>query len=253
MTVIDFNTTKAKRGAFSAGLSATLDAEMQRKNALQPERHYVGASSVGGECERAIQFQYAGAPKERAFSANTLRKFALGHLTEEWTRFEFIDAGLELVQRDPLTLKDYHFSQLDGRFSGTPDGVFLGGPTVPGIAYPALWEHKGVGAKSYRALERDGLKKAKPTYYAQVATYAAYLNLTANDAVFTVSNLDSGEQMHIAVPFDAEEAQRMTDRAVRIVKATDAGELLPRPFAQADHFVCRSMCDFPSRCWRLPA
>jgi hypothetical protein len=249
--VIDLNPTKIKRSVFSQGLADVLDAQMKRKNSRQPARHYVGASSVGGECERAIQFEYAKAPRERAHSANTLRKFDLGHLTEEWARFEFKDAGFELVQRDPRTLKDYRFVQLDGRFSGEGDGVFLGGPTVPGLKYPATWEHKGVGAKSYRAIERDGLKKAKPVYYAQVATCQAYTDLT-NDAVFTVSNLDSGEQMHLAIPFDGEEAQRMTDRAVRIVKATEAGELLPRPFAAADHFVCRSMCDFPARCWSLP-
>lgn len=252
--MIDLNTTKAKRGVFSDKIADSLAAEMHRKNSLQPERHYVGASSVGGECERAIQFQYAGAPKEREFKTETLRKFAFGHMTEEWCRFEFIDAGFQLVQRHPLTLKPYTFTQLDGRFAGTPDGVFLGGPpALADLGWPRLWEHKGVGSKSYKAIEREGLKKSKPTYYGQTNTYMAYLGLADHPAIFTVSNLDTGEQMHLEIAFDGENAQAMTDRAGRIVAATANSELLPRPFAAADHFVCRSMCDFPERCWKLTA
>lgn len=252
MGMIDLNSTKAKRGEFSKGIGDLLDARLHYKQSLQPKRHYVGASSVGGDCERAIQFEYAGAPRERSFKAETLRKFDFGHLTEEWARFEFIDAGFKLTQRDPRTLIAYGFSQLDGRFKGHPDGVFRDGPAVAGMGYPCLWEHKGVGAKSYREIDREGLKKAKPAYYAQVQIYMAYLDLAENDAVFTVTNLDSGEQMHLAIPFDGEVAQAMTDRAVRIVTATDAGELLPRPFAKAYHFVCRTRCDFAERCWNLP-
>src|SRR5690606_33367782 len=126
--------------------------------------------------------------------------------------------------------------------------VFVGGPDV--LQYPCLWETKSVGAKTYRAIERDGLRKARPAYYAQVAVYQAYLGLTDNPAVFTVFNLDSGERLHLLIPFDAEEAQRTTDHAVRIIKATDAGELLPRPFAKADHFECK-WCPFAKRCWGL--
>ena len=50
------------------------------------------------------------------------------------------------------------------------------------------------------------------------------------------------------VPFDAALAQKMSDRAVRVIQATEAGELLPRSFAQADHFECR-FCSYAERCW----
>ena len=49
--------------------------------------------------------------------------------------------------------------------------------------------------------------------------------------------------------FDPEEAQRQTDKAVRIIQATEAGDLLPRAFAAADHFECR-FCPFSGRCWK---
>jgi hypothetical protein len=46
--------------------------------------------------------------------------------------------------------------------------------------------------------------------------------------VFTAINKDTAELHHELVPFDADLAQRMSDRGVRILQATDAGELLPR-------------------------
>lgn len=245
---LDFNRHLHQEQRGSDAINAEIHRGLRDKRAKQPRRDYVGASAIGHECARSIQFDYAGAPREKEPSDETLVKFDLGHHTEELARFHFIDAGFELVTKSPRTGALYRFAQLDGRFAGTPDGVFIGGPKV--IAYPALWEHKGVGAKTYREIEKGGLKKARPGYYAQVAVYQAYLDLTDNPAVFTVSNLDSGERLHLLIPFDAEEAQRMTDRAVQIVEATAAGELLPRPFAGADHFVCK-FCAFAKRCWGL--
>ena len=39
-------------------------------------------------------------------------------------------------------------------------------------------------------------------------------------------------------------------RGVRILQATDAGELLPRIAASADFFECR-FCPWAARCWSL--
>jgi hypothetical protein len=42
----------------------------------------------------------------------------------------------------------------------------------------------------------------------------------------------------------------MSDRAVRILQATDAGELLPRIATTREFLDCRS-CAYAERCWRL--
>ena len=65
-------------------------------------------------------------------------------------------------------------------------------------------------------------------------------------------NKDTAELHHELVPFNAELAQRMSDRAVRILSATDAGELLPRIARDRDHFECR-MCAWQDRCLRAAA
>jgi hypothetical protein len=248
--ILDFNKRTHKEQYGSDAINAVVDAGLTAKRAKQERRQYLGASAIGGECERSIQFEYAGRVREKEPGPVTLRKFDLGHMGEEIARAWFTDAGFLLTQRNQRTKQLYGFSQLDGRFRGHPDGVFIGGPAV--MAYPALWECKSVGAKTAREIERHGLRKARPAYYAQVAIYQAYLDLTDNPAIFTVNNLDSGEQLHLSIEFDGEEAQRMSDRAVRIIKATDAHELLPRPFTDQTHFVCR-MCAFAERCWSLPS
>lgn len=71
----------------------------------------------------------------------------------------------------------------------------------------------------------------------------------AGDGHTAYQKLD--ELHHELVPFDAGLAQRMSDCGVRILQATDAGELLPRVAANRDFFECR-FCSWSERCWGLP-
>jgi hypothetical protein len=141
------------------------------------------------------------------------------------------------------------FRTAGGTFRGHADGVILAGPELPGAGYPCLWEHKALGSKGWRKLERDGLALAYPQYAAQVALYQAYLDFTEHPAVFTALNADTCERLHLLVPFDAERAQASSDRAVRVIEATRAGELLPRCADDSGDWRCR-MCSHRKRCWR---
>ena len=103
-----------------------------------------------------------------------------------------------------------------------------------------------------QVLERPGKKGlaiSKPIYAAQVAIYQAYLELHEHPAIFTALNADTMEIYTELVPFDAALAQHMSDRAVKVITATEAGELLPRAFHDPTHFECR-MCAWQDRCWR---
>lgn len=249
-TTLDFNRSIHKEQHASDLINGHVDAALRRKRDRQERRQYLGASAIGGECERAIQFDYAGAPTERPFEARTLRIFDRGHVGEELARAWLLDAGYRIVQRNQRTGELFAFSQLEGRFRGHVDGVVIEAPE--GISAPAIWEAKTLGNKSWREIDKSGLRKARPAYYAQVQIYMAYLGLTENPALFTATNADTCEQLHLLIPFDAEEAQRMSDRAVRIVRSTEAGNLLPRPFKDRSFFVCKT-CGFADRCWSLPS
>jgi hypothetical protein len=136
-----------------------------------------------------------------------------------------------------------------GLFRGHADGIITHGPNLPGVAYPCLWEHKALGAKSWRAIERDGLERVRPEYAAQIWIYQAYLDITEHPALFTALNADTCERFHLLLPFNAERAQAWSDRAVSIIRATRAGELLPRVTDDPNDWRCK-MCGYRERCWR---
>jgi hypothetical protein len=143
---------------------------------------------------------------------------------------------------------ELEFIAADGAFRGHADGKIVTGPQIPGLRYPALWEHKCVGSKGWKAIERNGLVELYAVYAAQVAIYQAYLDLI-NPALFSVLNADTCERLHFLVPFDPILAQTMSDRAVTIIEATKAGELLARITDDPEDWRCR-MCQWRERCWR---
>ena len=74
----------------------------------------------------------------------------------------------------------------------------------------------------------------------------AYMELEV--ALFTAMNKDTQELYHEVVHFDPAEAQRLSDKAVDILRAMDAEELPPRIAAASDFYLCR-MCPYARRCW----
>ena len=241
--MLDFNPSSS----LSAQISALIDLGMQKARAREVPRRYLGASRLGVSCERALQYEYAGAPVDhgREHSGRLLRIFERGHLMEDCMVTWLREAGFDLRTRK-ANGEQFGFSVAHGRLQGHVDGVIVGGPE--GFAYPALWECKALGSKSWTDLAKKGLAASKPVYAAQVAIYQAYLGLFDNPAIFTAVNADSMEIYTELVPFDAALAQKMSDRAVRVIQATEAGELLPRAFAEASHFECR-FCSYAERCW----
>lgn len=245
--MIDFNSS----ASISGQTTALMDAGMQRARASQSQREYLGGSRLGTSCERALQYEFAHAPVDpgRETQGRLLRIFERGHVMEDCMVAWLRDAGFDLRTRK-ASGEQFGFSALGGRLQGHVDGVVVAGPDLGhDCGYPALWENKCLGSKSWRELEKSRLAVAKPIYAAQVAVYQAYLELHEHPAIFTAINADTMEIYTELVPFDEALAQRMSDRAVKVISATDAGELLPRGFNDSTHFECR-MCQWQDRCWR---
>lgn len=211
-------------------------AEPPRSN----DRQYLGASSIGSECLRRVQYDWLCDPE---FPARTRDIFERGHFFEAVSRRHLIAAGFKFASKVRLG-----FKAANGLFSGHADGILVAGPVVEDLIYPAIFEHKALGAKSWRAIERDGLTGLYEVYAAQVALYQAYLDVT-NPALFMCLNADTCERLNFLVPFDARLARAISDRAVTVIEATRAGELLPRITNDPDDWRCR-MCSHRARCWR---
>jgi hypothetical protein len=205
-------------------------------------RQYLGASAIGSECLRKVQYDWICHPE---FPARIKDIFSRGHFFEEVTRQHLIKVGFKFAATEQL-----EFQTADGLFRGHADGIIVGGPELPGLLFPCCWEHKCLNGKGWKSIERDGLTGLYKTYAAQVVVYQAYLDVT-NPALFSVVNADTCERLHFLVPFDVQLAQLMSDRAVMVIEAARAGELLPRITEDADDWRCR-MCQHRERCWRQP-
>ncbi len=247
--MLDFNkgTNKptTEDGNLTARINAHIDQALQEEDAKKPTRQYLGASLIGEPCLRKIQYAYQ-ATETKPHSGKTLRIFKAGHLFEEMSAEELRLAGFDLKTHDKGG-EQFGFSVGGGQIRGHIDGVLCGGPVA--MLYPALWEHKALGQKSWNEVVKKGVTAAKPVYAAQIAMYQAYMNLTEAPALFTARNRDTQQLYHAVVPFDSALAQRMSDRAVQILEATKAGELLPRIAGNPSYFQCR-WCDFAERCWK---
>lgn len=245
--MLDFNET----ASISGQIEALMDAALQAENAQQTKRTYLGASRLGASCERQLQYEFAHAPiaPDKGFSGRILRVFERGHRTEDmvirWLRM----AGF-ILKTENADGRQMGFSVAGGRLRGHVDGVLLGGPE--GFSYPAIWENKCLNSKSWKDLVKNKLAVSKPVYAAQLALYQSYLTLYEHPALFTAINADTMEIYAELVPFDAALAQRMSDRGARVIKATEAGDLLPRAFVDSGNYECK-FCSWSDRCWGMQA
>ena len=103
----------------------------------------------------------------------------------------------------------------------------------------------GLDNKSWNDTAKRGLLITKPLYFAQIQLYMAYLNL--EQCLFTALNKDTSELYFELIPFDSEVAQRYSDRAVQIIKASERNELLPCISSDPAFFRCK-MCGFKDVC-----
>ncbi len=229
-----------------ARINTLLDAALVAERAGQRPRDYLGASRIGEPCARRLVFEFTKTPVDpgKEFEGKTLRIFEAGHVFEDlairWLRLSGFDLRIET--RDG---GQFGFETASGRIRGHVDGVIVDGPDV-GMTWPVLWEHKALKASSWSDTAKKGVQISKPVYFGQMQIYMAYMGL--GSALFTALNKDTCELNHEHVSFDPAAAQALSDKAVHVLRAADAGELLPRIAASPDFYLCR-FCPFSARCW----
>jgi hypothetical protein len=236
---INLNRANLSLDPLNASSNAAVEQASLARHANGQPRGYLGASLIGDECARKIQFEWMASS---TFPARVRSIFSRGHYFEIESRQQLADAGFV------FEIKKLGFVAAGGLMEGHADGVIARVPAGVDLATPAIWEHKALNVKNSRAVERDGLAKVFPRYAAQVALYQAFLNVT-NPALITIANVDSCERLYFTVEFDARLAQEASDRAVNIIEATRAGELLPRLDQSLEDFRCQ-WCPYLERCRR---
>lgn len=212
----------APRPPIAESISAVIDRALVARNRSERPRTYVSSSGLGRDCLRQIQYDFLGLPKDegQGFAPKTLRIFEAGHRAEDIVVGWFRIAGFDLRTARPDG-HQFGFEALSGRFKGHIDGCLVSGSVA--MDYPALWENKALGVSSWKDVIKRGVSLARPVYAAQIALYQAYMDLP-HPVLFTALNRDTMELHSELVPFDARLAQEMSDRAVTVVQASEAGE-----------------------------
>ena len=177
--MLDFN----RANLSESSISVTINTLIERAEPEETAHQYLGASAIGSECLRKVQYDWWCRP---AHMSQMRDIFARGHFFEELSRQHLIRAGFTFAPAELLS-----FSAAGGLFRGHADGILISGPELPEAGFPCLWEHKCLGDKGWRTLERDGLEKAYPRYAAQVSLYQAYLDVTERPAIFTAVNANT--------------------------------------------------------------
>lgn len=213
----------------------------------EERRDYIGASLVGHPCARHIWYRYHGYPS-KPFDAETLWRFEDGHRTEAVVieRLRQV-VGVQVWDRTSEG-GQIGFSSMGGKFKGHVDGIIRGLVQAPKT--PHVLEVKCAGEKGYAEFkklvfeygEKKALERWNPTYYAQAQLYMHYMKL---DRHYLVVALAGGRDMAACrTEYNPEEAQRLIDKADRILQATtEPARVSDKP----DFYQCR-WCPFAEVC-----
>jgi len=202
-------------------------------------RGHLGASLIGGECDRALwlSFRWASTPQ---FDGRMLRLFQTGHMAEARFVADLRRIGVTVHETDPETGRQISVSAAGGHFSGSLDGAAIGIPEAP-KTWHAL-EFKTHNVKSFAKLKADGVRKAKPQHWAQMQVYMHLSEMTR--ALYLAVCKDTDELYGERVEHDEAEALKLVAKGQRIVQA---GRPPERISADPAWFLCR-YCDHRATC-----
>lgn len=201
---------------------------LYEQGAREAPRPYLGASIIGGDCERALWYGFRWACPSEEISGRKLRLFETGHREEARIIAELKAVGVEVAGEQTGV------SAVGGHFRGHMDGVVLGLPESPKT--PHVLEIKTHNEKSYADLWKKGVQKSKPVHYAQMQIYmhfseckrALYLSVNKND--------DTLYSERIA--YDGKFAFSLMKKAWRIIEAHKAPSKLHEDPEAREAFVC---------------
>lgn len=244
--MIDFNSQSRLTDRINYLIDGPIDAtatESQR-------RGYLGASVVGHDCERFVQYSLMAARgmiKRKKPAARNMRIFDRGHTYEAKARQWLQDAGF-IFGKPP---KGMNFTDFNNQFAGNVDDVVTGWRLqylidCP-IQIPALWECKCLGSKYYKQIVEKGLKEYSSTYWGQIQMYMHYIEIPR--CLYTVINADTMEIHHKVYDFDPFEAGLGRARVASVITATDEGRMCQKCSNDQNFYKCK-WCDFFSECWK---
>ncbi|MES2133163.1 MAG: hypothetical protein V4506_12530 [Bacteroidota bacterium] len=163
-------------------------------NQKQEHRAYIGASSIGNPCARAIWYNFVGVTGT-PFPVNVKTAFDIGTKLESLVLDYMELAGLKLIRpsesNDYLKLVDEEAPLFQGHMDALMELEHEGSVVV---------EIKTAKSSSFQRFKTHGLKIWSDTYYAQLQSYMGMGGF--KKAVIIALNKDSSEIHHEWLEYD---------------------------------------------------
>lgn len=185
------------------------------REAERSERTYLGASTMGNECDRALWYQFRWASNPEQFDGRKLRLFETGHREEARMIADLVKAGVTVEERDPETGRQWAIVACNGHFRGHLDGEAFGFAEAPVARH--LIEMKTHNEKSFKDLVSKGVALSKPAHMIQMQIYMHYRGLKR--AFYMAHNKNTDELYTERVAYDPVMALQIEARANRIINS----------------------------------
>lgn len=222
---------------------------IEEEGMKEQPRGYVGASSVGDDCELKIWMALRYPQHKKKKHAELIMAANDGHrgelLMAEYIRE--VHPDIELLTRDSEG-KQFGYYDLDGKYQGHCDGLILGIPQAPKTRH--VWEHKVKNEKFFDAIakwkdkvdEKQVLYNWDYLYYCQAVTYMQYFDVTRH--YMTVAQAGTRKFTSIRTAENKALAKHLRDKADRINRYPSA----PVGISKHPSFWKCKMCDFSNTC-----
>lgn len=226
---------------------AAVDQAIEQAQDRKP-RPYLGMSSIGKACARALWYDFRWASPIH-FDAATIKRFEDGHAAEDVQAARLRQvADIELLTVDPATGQQFGVEDHGGHFRGHLDGAILGLLQAPKTWH--VWEHKAVDDKKQAELikakqthgEKEALLNWDRTYYGQAQCYMHYTGMERH--YLTCSTPGGRTTVSVRTNYIREDALHFVERAARIIEAP---EPLERLSERPDWYECK-WCSHHSVC-----
>jgi hypothetical protein len=221
----------------------------------KPKRDYLGASTLGHECERFIYYQLYHAEKAEPIEYKGCAAIEDGHRTEQLIKDRLrLVSGIQLWDIDEVTKEQIGFQE--GRFGGHVDGIIKGLLQAPTKTH--IFEAKACNEKKFNDLKKciekfgnkGALKEWDYTFFVQAQIYMGKLSEiydTVIDRHYLVCSTPGGrDEISCRTEFQPVVYKAMLTKKDRILKAKEPPE---RAASKPEMFICK-WCKFREFCWQ---
>lgn len=224
----------------------TADHALIEEAAKMEPRSYLGASSIGENCNRKIWYRFRWLREK--FDADTLKRFEDGHRTEDLVIQRLkLNINVSIVNETEQH-QQIGFKDIDGHFSGHIDGLITGVHAAPKTTH--VLEIKCVSDKKFVELqkakaelgEKQAIRKWNPVYYAQIVVYMQYMKLKR--AYHVIATAGGRAWDSCRTEEDAPFALSLIEKARNIIYANDTPQRLSN---DKSYYECK-FCSFYKVC-----